>query len=104
MKYTVYGVGARVQIQIYDLTTDDIEPKIRKDKISIYAYSLPSNANRNTALSIAGEQIYTGHSLAECLDIVKQKLKLKASFRGKLPPKNAALTLYYLNLLVNISN
>ncbi len=34
---------------------------------------------------MAGEQIYAGHSLAECLDIVKQKLKLKASFRGKLP-------------------
>ncbi len=76
MKYTVHGVGARVQIQIYDLTTDDISPAIRKDKISVYAYILPNNANRNTAFSMAGEQIYAGHSLAECLAIVKQKLKL----------------------------
>ncbi len=41
MKYTVHGVGARVQIQIYDLTADDISPAIRKDKISVYAYILP---------------------------------------------------------------
>ncbi len=76
MKYTVHGVGARVQLQIYDLTTDDILLAIRKDKISIYAYILPNSANRNTAFSIAGEQIYAGYSLAECLAIVKQKLKL----------------------------
>lgn len=75
-KYTFYGVGARAQVQIIDLTGEDVSPAIRKDKISVYAYILRATAHKSTAFSMVGEQIYGGHNLDECLTVVKSKLKL----------------------------
>ncbi len=77
LKYTVYGVGARAQIRVIDLTGKDISPSVRKDKPTVSAYVLPSSANKFTAFS-SGEQIYWGHSVEECMTLIKEKLKLAA--------------------------
>jgi hypothetical protein len=74
-KYTIYGVGYRAQLRVIDLTSEDIAPSIRKDKPTVFAYVLPSSANKFSAFS-SGEQIYWGHSVKECLNIIKEKLKL----------------------------
>ena len=76
MKYKIYGTDARVQIEIIDLTADDIPSALRKDKISVYAYMLLASAHKNAAFSMVGKPIYGGHSLKDCLSVVKQKLKL----------------------------
>jgi hypothetical protein len=74
-KYTIYGVGYRAQLRVIDLTSEDISPSIRTDKPTVFAYVLPSSANKFAAFS-SGEQIYWGHSVNECLNVIKEKLKL----------------------------
>ena len=63
-------------IEIIDLTTNEVSPVLREDKINVYAYMLPASAHKSTPFSMAEEQIYEGHSLSDCLTIVKKKLKL----------------------------
>ncbi len=77
LKYTFYGVGARAQIRIIDLTGEDISPSVRKDQPTVSAYVLPSSANKFTAFS-SGEQVYWGYSVEECITVIKEKLKLAA--------------------------
>lgn len=74
-KYTIFVIGYRAQIQVIDLTSKDIAPSIRNDKVIIFAYVLPSYTNKFTAFCL-GKQIYWGHSLNKCLSIIKEKLKL----------------------------
>lgn len=77
LKYTVYGVGARAQIRVIDLTGKDVTPSIRKDKPTVFAYILPYSAHKFTAFCL-GEQVYWGHSVEECIDVIKEKLQLAA--------------------------
>jgi hypothetical protein len=74
-KYTIYGVGYRAQLRVIDLTSECISPSIRNDKLTVFAYVLPSSVNKFTAFS-SGEQIYWGHSVKECLNVIKEKLQL----------------------------
>lgn len=77
LKYTIYGVGARAQIQVIDLTGESVSPSIRKERPTVSAYILPSSANRFTAFSL-GEQVYWGHNVEDCITVIKEKLKLAA--------------------------
>jgi len=77
LKYTVYGVDARAQIQVIDLTGEDVSPSVRQDKPIVYANVLPSSAHKFTAFGL-GEQVYWGHSVEECMNVIKEKLKLAA--------------------------
>lgn len=75
LKHTIYGVGARAQIIIIDLTGKDVSPSVRTDLPRVFANVLPSEANKYTAFCL-GEQVYWGHSVKECLTVLKEKLKL----------------------------
>lgn len=75
LKYTIYGVDARAQIQVIDLTGENVSPSIRQDKPRVSAYILPSSANKFTAFSL-GEQVYWGPNVEECINVIKKRLKL----------------------------
>lgn len=77
LRYTIYGVDARAQIRVIDLTGEDISSSNRKEKPTVFAYILPASVNKFTAFS-SGEQVYWGHSVEECMNVIKEKLKLTA--------------------------
>lgn len=74
-KYTIYGADARAQIQVIDLTGENVSPSIRKDKPRVSAYVLPNSANKFTAFRL-GEQVYWGHNVEKCMNVIKERLKL----------------------------
>jgi hypothetical protein len=75
LKYTIYGADARAQIHVIDLTGEDVSPSIRKEKPRVSAYILPNSANRFTAFRL-GDQVYWGHNVEECMNVIKERLKL----------------------------
>ncbi len=75
LKYTIHGTDARAQIQVIDLTGESISLSIRKDKPRVYAYILPDYANKFTPFCL-GEQVYWGHNVEECVNLIKERLKL----------------------------